>query len=228
MRNNPLPNDFAKTHLPTDDNGKPIVTFRVTTPYVKVALQYLQSHRISLNTADFVDAIMQSLELNPSDLTECGLTLGLYQALITEHLPPSAGENEIFHIILGWLEEQGLSFETFCYYRAIITADYPTPSKLNPKKIFVWRSTSKMGDWDKRQAVSVRKWIKSTLIGLTDDQTEDLAQKIDGLLTPLADLDVRHHSSYEFNAWERAYSSDKIRSCMHPDSSSEVGYERRQ
>ena len=224
MRTNILPADLAIKVLPTDDNGKPIITFRETTPYVKAILQYLQSHQISLNTADFVDAIMQSLELNPSDLTECGLTLGLYQALITEHIPASAVKNEIFNIILEWLEEQGFSLETFCYYRAIVTADYPMPSTLNPTKIAVWRNTSKMGDWDKRQAVSVRKWIGSTFKDLTVAQTESLAKRIDLRLASLMELDIRHHSSYEFEAWKNAYESDKITSCMHPALAYGIGH----
>lgn len=230
MRNNPLPTDFAIKLIPPDDKGKPVVTFNTAMPYVKAALHYLQEHRISLNTADFVDAIIQSLslslEIDPSDLTGSGLVIALHHALIIEHYSPNIAERELYHDIVTWLDEQDFSYETFYRYRAIVSADSPMPSTLNPKKIAVWRSTSKMGDWDKRQAVSVRKWIGSTLKGLTADQAENLAKRIDEKLASWIDLDVRHHSSYEFDAWAQAYSSDKIKSCMHPYSSSEVGTKR--
>lgn len=226
MRDNILLKDFATKLMPTDDNGKPIVTFNTATPYVKAVLHYLQEHRISLNTADFVDAIIQSLDIKLGGLVDCGLSLALYHALIVEHYSPTDAECAIYHDVIGWLDEQDFSFETFCHYKAIVTADYPMPSTLNQKKIAVWRSTSKMGDWDRRQAVSVRKWIVSTLTDLTAEQAESLAKRIDERLASFIELDVRHHTSYEFDAWEQAYSSDKIRSCMHPDSSCEVGRER--
>lgn len=114
------------------------------------------------------------------------------------------------------------------YYQNLITIkiDLPSQSILNPKKLAVWRNTSKMGNIQTRQSVSVRKWIGSTLVGLTDEQAESLAKLIDERLASSIELDIRHHSSYEFDAWERAYSSDKIRSCMHPESTCEVGRER--
>lgn len=226
MRNNILPTDFASNVMPTDENGKPIVTFNTATPYVKAVLHYLQEHRISLNTADFVDAIIQSMDIKLGGLVDCGLSLALYRALIVEHYSPTDAECAIYHDVIGWLDEQDFSFETFCHYQAIVTADYPMPSTLNPKKIAIWRSTSKMGDWDRRQAVSVRKWIGSTLTDLTAEQAESLAKRIDERLAPFIELDVRHHSSYDFEDWERAYTSEKIRSCMHPDSSCAVGYKR--
>ena len=228
MQNNILPADFATKLMPTDDNGKPIVTFNSAKPYITAVLHYLQEHRISLNTADFVSTIMQSLssEIDYRDLTDSGLAHAFYHALIIEHYSPTTAEQALYFDIIAWLDKQDFSAETSYYYMAIVTADYPMVSKLNPRKIAVWRSTSKMGDWDKRQAVSVRKWIGSTLKELTDEQAESLAKLIDEKLASLIDLDIRHHSSYEFDAWERAYSSDKIRSCMHPYSSSEVGSAR--
>lgn len=228
MQTNILPADFATAIMPTDDNGKPIITANSAMPYIKAALHYLQEQRMSLNTADFVDAIMQSLsfEINPRDLTDSGLIPALYHTLIFAHYSPTDAEHELCRDIVKWLSEQDFNFKTFYYYKAIVTADYPMVSTLNPKKIAVWRSTGKMGDWNKRQAVSVRKWIGSTLKELTDEQAENLAKRIDERLASWIDLDVRHHSSYEFNAWERAYSSDKIRSCMNTNSGSEVGYKR--
>ena len=226
MQNNILPVDFATKLMPTDDNGKLVVTLTTLTPYVKAVLHYLQEQRISLNTADFVVAIMQSLEIGPRALTESGLVSALYSALILKHYSPGIADHELYYDIINWLDEQGFSDETFYYYKAIVTTDYPMASTLNHKKIAVWRSTSKMGDWNKRQAVSVRKWIGSTLKELTDEQAESLAKRIDERLTSCVDLDIRHHSSYEFDAWERAYSSDKIRSCMNTNSGSEVGGER--
>ena len=227
MRDNLLFKDIATKLMPTDDNGKPIVTFNTATPYVKAVLHYLQEHRISLNTADFVDAIIQSLNIKLGGLVDCGLALALQHALILEHYSPTESEGAIYTDVIDWLLcNHDVSPETFYRYKNIVTADYPMPSKLNPKKIAVWRSTSKMGDWDKRQAVSVRKWIGSTLTDLTAEQAESLAKRIDERLASFIELDVRHHSSYEFDAWEQAYSSDKIKSCMHPDSNCEVGIER--
>ena len=226
MQNNILPADFATKLMPTD-NGKLVVTFKTLIPYVKAVLHYLQEQRISLNTADFVVAIMQSLslEIDSRGLTS-GLVLALYNTLIIKHYSPGIAEHEIYRDIIAWLDEQGFSPETLYCYKAIVTADYPMASTLNHKKIAVWRNTSKMGDWDKRQAVSVRKWIGSTLKELTAEQAERLAERIDERLASRIDLDVRHHSSYDFDAWERAYSSDKIRSCMNTNSGSEVGSER--
>ena len=226
MRNNILPKELATNLMPTDDDGKLVVTISSATSYIDAAVHYLQEHRISLNTADFVDAIMQSLELESRDLTVNGLTPALYKALIIKHFSPTIEEQELYRDIVDWLYEQDFSGATLRYYKAIVTADYPMISTINPRKIAVWRSTSKMGDWDKRQAVSVRKWIGSTLKELTAEQAEILAKRIDERLASLIDLDIRHHSSYDFDAWERAYSSDKIRSCMHPDASSEVGSAR--
>ena len=227
MRNNILPHDFAKKVMPLDENGKPVVTFPAVRSYVKFILPYLQTQQISLNTPDFVDTIIQSLELySSSALKESGLILALYDSQMFKYYSPAAAEQELYCEIVAWLEEQGFSTETLYYYKAIVTADYPMPSKLNPRKIAVWRNTSKMVDWDKRQAVSVRKWIGSTLKGLTAEQAESLAKRIDKYLASLIELDIRHHSSYEFDAWELAYSSNKIRSCMNTNSNSEVGYKR--
>lgn len=225
MQNNILPADFATQLMPSDDdNGKLVVTISTLKLYISAALHYLQARQISLNTADFVTAIMQSLEASSKDLTESGLVLSLYYELIIKHYSPDAAEHELYYDIINWLDEQGFSAETFYYYKAIVTADYPMSSTLNPRKIAVWRSTSKIGNWDKRQAVSVRKWIGSTLKELTAEQAESLAKRIDERLASSINLDIRHHSSYEFDAWDCAYSSDKIRSCMNTNSSSEVGY----
>ena len=230
MQNNILPVDFSTRLMPTDENGKPIITFTTAMPYIQEVLHYLQEHRISLNTAEFVDAIMQSLSFEIDSralaLTDCGLVLALFNALISKYYSPTHAEHELYQDIVEWLGAQDFSPGTFYCYKAIVTADYPMPSTLNPRKIAVWRSTSKMGDWNRRQAVSVRKWIGSTLKELTAEQAESLAKRIDEKLASLIELDVCHHSSFEFEAWERAYSSDKIRSCMHPHSNSEVGSKR--
>ena len=228
MQNNILPSDFATRLMQTDENGKPVITFTRVMPYIQEVLHYLQEHRISLNTAEFVNAIMQSLsfEIDSSALTDCGLVLALYYALTVEHCSSTLAEHELYQDIVEWLGEQDFSPAAILRYQAIVTADYPMVSTLNPRKIAVWRNTSKMGDWNRRQAVSVRKWIGSTLKELTAEQAESLAKRIDAKLASLIGLDVRHHSSFEFEAWERAYRSDKIRSCMHPHSSCEVGTKR--
>ena len=84
MQTNIIPADFAISLIPTDDNGKPVLTVNSAIPYIKAALQYLQEQRISLNTADFVGAIIQSLKLNSSELTQALYDALLYNTLIVE------------------------------------------------------------------------------------------------------------------------------------------------
>lgn len=226
MQNNILLKELATKIMPTDGDGKLVVTYSSVMPFVEAAVHYLQEHRISLNTADFATDIIQSLEIDSNDLAMSGVIPALCRALTIKRYSPNIEEQELYLDIVAWLEKQVFSDETLYYYKAIVTADYPMVSTINPRKIAVWRSTSKMGDWDKRQAVSVRKWIGSTLKELTAEQAESLAKRIDERLASLIELDIRHHSSYEFDAWERAYSSDKIRSCMNTNSESEVGSAR--
>jgi len=212
--------------IATDANGKPIVNFTSAMPFIKAVVQYLQDTRQNLNTADFVDLLFASLGITQDD---GDLAAALFVALTVDYVKAIDDFAVIYLVITEWLSEQRFDSATFSRYLCIINADYPMQSTLNPKKIAVWRNTSKMGDWDKRQAVSVRKWIGSTLVGLTADQAESLACKIDKFLQgeTLNNLDVRHHNSYDFDGWERAYVNNAIRSCMNPlHTSCEVGTER--
>ena len=164
----------------------------------------------------FIDMYMQPFEL--ACLKQISNKRGLYnigdvyklQCLLCDNLPAE--------------------LDTDAYYQnlLIIKIDLPSPSTINPKKLAVWRNTSKMGGIETRQAVSVRKWIGSTLVGLTDEQAETIACKIDKFLQgdSLADLDVRFASSSAFTMWRDAYESDKISSCMSPKSGCDVGRER--
>ena len=63
MQNNILPKDLAIQLMPTDENGKFVITTASVKAYIKAVLQYLQNAQKSMNTADFVDAIMQSLDI---------------------------------------------------------------------------------------------------------------------------------------------------------------------
>lgn len=212
--------------IATDDNGKPIVNFVSAMPYIKAVVQYLQDTRQNLSTDDFVDFLFASLGITKDD---GDLASALFCILTADYVEVSDDYAVIYRVITDWLLEQRFDSPIFSRYLCIINADYPMQSTLNPKKIAVWRNTSKMGNWDKRQAVSVRKWIGSTLVGLTDEQAESLACKIDDVLQgeTLTSLDVRHHTSYEFDAWERAYVNDAILSCMNPNHTScEVGRNR--
>lgn len=209
--------------IATDDNGKPIVNFTSAMPCIKAVVQHLQVTRQNLSTADFVDFLFASLGITKDD---GDLSAALFCALTSTFIDHTTDYAVLYRVIRDWLLEQRFDSLTFSRYLCILNADYPMASTLNTKKIAVWRNTSKMGNWDKRQAVSVRKWIGSTLVGLTDEQAENLACKIDKFLQgeTLANLDVRHHDSYDFAAWERAYVNSKILSCMNPNhTSSEVG-----
>ena len=227
MRTNPLPNDFASKLMPADANGFLLNRNNLQT-YIEVVLQYLQDARQNLSTSDFVDVLIDSLDLDLDSVSaNIVLPTALNNALILKCHPLATAQDEIIvDNIKNWLLEQASDYKTYSRYLCILTADFPMPSTLNPKKIAVWRNTSKMGDWERRQAISVRKWIGSTFKEFTDDQAEDLAKRIDGILNPLAAFDVRHHDSYDFDGWERAYTGDKIRSCMHPDSDCDVGIYR--
>ena len=227
MRNNPLPKDFATNLMPKGPDGKFLLGFINLNVYIEAVLQYLQNTQQNLNIPDFVDVIIQSLDLDLEDIkVSCDLASALRYTLIGKPSQISSTDEFLYDAIKDWLwlMEQDSNYITYSRYRAILTADFPMVSTVDPKKIAVWRNTSKMGDWDKRQAVSVRKWVKSTFTDFTESQVEDLSKRIDEVLTPSAELDVRHHSSYEHDDWKRAYSSDKIRSCMNTRSPNEVGY----
>ena len=227
MKKTTLPNNFANKLIPLDGNGKPIVALTTLKPYIKDALQFLKNNQKSMSTADFVDALIESLAINLDEvLDNTALISALLQSLTLDYHPQTCVDDTIYCIVKDWLREQDFYYTKYIRYKAIVTADYLMVSKLNPKKIAVWRNTSKMGDWDRRQTISVRKWIGSTLTDLTAEQAESLAKRIDEHLASLIELDVCHHSSYEFDAWERAYSSNKIRSCMSTFSDSEVGNAR--
>ena len=202
------------------------------TPFIKATLNHLQTTRQNLSTGDFVELVHSHLNITYDFIS--GFTISMKHALHCVTTPPeldsSFRDSSVYHLVDSWIRINLSNISRCDYYRNldIVYADFPTKSTTNPKKIAVWRNTSKMGNLDRRQTISVRKWIKSTLVGLSEKQIEDLAKKIDAELVPFSELklDVRHHSSYEFDAWKRAYTGDKIRSCMHPDSDSEVGTKR--
>ena len=214
--------DIAKNR---DSRGMLVADGQQCISYITGVLQHLQDTKQNLSTVDFVDFITKSLGVDYADIVYYSLPSAFFNALV---LPYCSGrfDTSIKNSIVDWLGEQRLRPTMANRYLCLLHADYPMPSTLNPKKLAVWRNTSKIGDWDKRQAVSVRKWIGSTFKELTAEQAESLAKRIDGLRTTLDNLDVRHHTSYEFSAWEQAYTSDKIRSCMHPASGCHVGTER--
>lgn len=220
-----LPQDI-KNLLATYANDKPIVNFTHAIPCIKVVVQYLQDTRQNLSTADLVDFLFTSLGITRDDGV---LAVALFFSLTADYVDVSDADTVLCREITAWLIEQRFDAATYSRYLCILNADYPMQSTINPNKIAVWRNTSKMGNWAKRQAVSVRKWIGSTLQGLTAEQAENLACKIDNFLQgdTLANLDVRHHDSYDFEAWERAYANAAILSCMNPNHTScDVGTRR--
>lgn len=210
--------------IATDANGKPIVNFTSAIPLIKAVVRHLQDTRQNLSTAGFVDFLFTALGITTDD---GGLASALFYTLTADYVDASDDYAVVYRVITDWLLEQCFDTATYSRYLCILNADYPMQSTLNPKKIAVWRNTSKIGNWDKRQAVSVRKWIGSTLQGLTDEQAEELAKTIDKAIAPPQELDVRHHNSFDLEAWERAYINDAIRSCMNPNHTDcEVGFKR--
>lgn len=199
-------------------------------PFIKAVLNHLQATRQNLATGDFVELIRSHLNITGYDFYHNNICHALHCVVTLPELDPSHDEAAIYRLVDNWLftnKPDIPSCDFYCNLNAVM-ADYPTKSTINPKKIAVWRNTSKMGSIETRQAVSVRKWIKSTLVGLSERQIEDLAKKIDAELVPFSslELDIRHHDSYDFKAWKNAYESDKIESCMSPTSRCDVGKQR--
>lgn len=205
-----------------------IKPFNENTSYVQQVITHLRDTKQNLSTKDlavlFADDLQMSFRgmyissFEYACLTQISSPHGLYNADDVYYLQCLICDN---------LSTVGI--ETYYQNLIAIKIDLPSPSTINPKKLAVWRNTSKMGSIETRQAVSVRKWIGSTLVGLTDEQAENLAKQIDRYLQgdQLDKLDVRHHTSYDFDAWERAYVNDAILSCMNPlHTSCEVGKQR--
>lgn len=199
--------------------------------FARERLLDMQQNNQNLSTADFLDHLLDELQLSVIDCYKMHIDTVFAEAVNRHHnkelraLDRDDAPN-LCSFIGMWLKDNQEDGPERRKNLILVDMEYPTTSQLNPNKIMVWRNTSKMLDIDKRQVVGVRKWIKSTLVGLSDDQIEDLAIEIDKTLTPLTELDVRHHSSYEFNAWRAAYESKKIRSCMSTFSDCEVGDKR--
>lgn len=199
--------------------------------FARERLLDMQQNNQNLSTADFLDHLLDELQLSVIDCYKMHIDTVFAEAVNRHHneelraLDRDDAPN-LRSFIGKWLKDNQKDGLERRKNLILVDMEYPTTSQLNPNKLMVWRNTGKMLDIDKRQVVGVRKWIKSTLVGLSDDQIENLARTIDEALIPLTELDVRHHSSYEFNAWERAYKSLKIRSCMSTFSDSEVGDKR--
>lgn len=204
-------------------------TFAVV-PFIMATLNHLQATRQNLSTGDFVELIRSHLNITDRDFYINNICHALYCVVSLSALDPSFEDAAIYRLVNDWLYTNKPNIFSCYFFRNlnILEVDYPTKSTINTKKVAVWRNTSKMGSIKTRQAVSVRKWIKSTLVGLSERQIEDLAKKIDDALVPFSELklDIRHHDSYDFEAWKNAYESDKIESCMSPTSRCDVGKQR--
>lgn len=206
-----------------------IMPFPANPNYVSEVIAKLQETEQNLSTKDLVILFSDDLQMSFHDMFTKNFELS---CIIQIGNPCGLFNADGIYNMQCLLQDSLSSVEDIeNYYQNLITIkiDLPSPSTLNPKKLAVWRNTSKMGGIETRQVVSVRKWIGSTLQGLTDDQAENLACKIDNFLQggTLANLDVRHHTSFDFDAWERAYINDAICSCMNAlHTSCEVGIER--
>ena len=196
--------------------------------YVQQVVSHLRNAKQNLAIRDLVTLFSDDLQMSFRDMYAQHLEISCIRHISHSHGLYSGGDvHKLQCLILNSLPSE---LDTDAYYQNLLTIkiDLPSQSILNPKKLAVWRNTSKMGGIETRQAVSVRKWIGSTLVGLTDEQAETLACKIDKFLQSdsLADLDVRFAPSSAFTMWRDAYESDKIASCMHPKSGCDVGRER--
>ena len=196
--------------------------------YVQQVVAHLRDTKQNLSTKDLVTLFSDDLQMSFRDMYMRNFELACLSQLSNPHeLYSIDAVYKLQRLICDGLTA-GMGTET--YYQNLITLkiDLPIQSILNPKKLAVWRNTSKMGGIETRQAVSVRKWIGSTLVGLTDEQAETLACKIDKFLQGeiLTNLDVRFAPSAAFTMWRDAYESDKISSCMHPKSNCGIGRER--
>lgn len=206
----------------TDSNQN----FSAIRPFIHAVLKHLQDTRQNLSTVDFVNLIRAELAISNSTFYYSNTSHAIYCEVTLPVFKPTAEDGGLLNTILDWLKKNQSALDCCHHNINVLTVDYPMKSTLNPTKIAVWRNTSKMGNWDKRQAVSVRKWIGSTLQGLTAEQAENLACEIDNFLQgeTLTNLDVRHHDSYDIDGWTRAYVNDAIKSCMNPNHTScEVG-----
>lgn len=196
--------------------------------YVADVIARLQETKQNLPSKDLAHLFSDDIGKSYHDLYVDSFELDILKCISNKHgLYVDNEIAEIRRIILDFVSPI-VALDTYYYTMLVLYVDMPSKSTLNPKKLAVWRNTSKMTSLATRQAVSVRKWIGSTLVGLNSEQQETLAVIIDRYLQGdmLDKLDVRFANSSQFNLWRDAYESDKIRSCMHPLSNCEVGKER--
>ena len=195
--------------------------------YVQQVVSHLRNAKQNLSTKDLVTLFSDDLQMPFIEMYMQHFGVDCLKQISNPHGLYNTGDVHELQCLLCDSLPSELDAENYYQNLLTIKIDLPSQSILNPKKLAVWRNTSKMGSIETRQAVSVRKWIGSTLVGLTDEQAETIACKIDKFLQgdSLADLDVRFAPSSAFTMWRDAYESDKIASCMHPKSGCDVGRE---
>ena len=196
--------------------------------YVQQVVSHLRDTKQNLAIKDLITLFSEDLKMPFVDMYMQHFGVDCLRQISNPHGLYNTGDVHELQCLL--CDNIPAELDTDAYYQnlLIIKIDLPSQSILNPKKLAVWRNTSKMGSIETRQAVSVRKWIGSTLVGLTDEQAETIACKIDTFLQGeiLTNLDVRFASSSDFALWRDAYESAKIESCMSPNSNCDVGRER--
>lgn len=157
------------------DVNDPFNGIHAVKPFVEAVLRYLQITRQNLSTGDFVELIRMYLNISAYDFYYKVIFHALHCAATPPELDPPQHELSVFRLTHDWLYENKSNIVSDDFYRNlnILQVDFPTKSATNPKKVAVWRNTSKMGNVETRQAVSVRKWIGSTFVGLSAEQLWD-------------------------------------------------------
>lgn len=218
----PLLNEIDEEELLTSEVHDKIYSFAYQ------CLQHMQDTKQNLSTVEFLDFLLDKLKISASDCFAYDVNY-VFMEVANHHFGKEQcsrfknNKTDLDDLIYKWLYFNQEYCPELYRNKIAVLMDKPTVSLLDPKKIAVWRNTSKMTSFDKRVTISVRKWIKSTLVGLSDEQIEELASLLDITLTPFDEFGVRFHDSYDFWGWNRAYGSNKITSCMSLGSSCEVG-----
>lgn len=193
-------------------------------------LQHMQDTKQNLSTTEFLDFLLDKLKISAIDCFFHDVNYVLME-VANHHFDEEqysrlkVNNAELDDLIYKWLYFNQDYCPELYRNKIAVLMDNPTTSILDPKKITVWGDTRAMMDFNKRKTMSVREWIKSTLVGLSDEQVEDLIEWVDVALTPIDEIDIRFHDSFDFLGWADAYHSEEIDDVMSTHSGSEVGRE---
>lgn len=193
-------------------------------------LQHMQDTKQNLSTTEFLDFLLDKLKISATDCFFHDVNYVLMEVANhhfdeEQYFRLKVNNAELDDLIYKWLYFNQDYCPELYRNKIAVLMDNPTTSLLDPKKISVWGNTRAMMDFNKRKTISVREWIQSTLVGLSDEQVEDLTEWVDIALTPIDEIDIRFHDSFDFLGWADAYDSEEIDDVMSTHSGSEVGRE---